>query len=127
MLSRVTQYISRAIKLTSILYYLERHVIWKKKGLFFKGLMLSRVMISVNFFVQVSAIAKAGPGVYIQYTRCTYMAYMYGVYCFSQNLKRFITSSAVTALEIEKYECLRLVKIYRMARENLQSNMWSRT
>ena len=46
------------------------------------------------------------------------MSYMYCVYCFLQNLKRVITSSAVTALEIKKYECLRLVEIYRMTHEN---------
>ena len=73
------------------------------------------------------AILKAGPGVYIRCTQCTYMAYIYGVYCFSQNLKRVIISSAVTALEIEKYECLRLVEIYRMTREKVESDMSSRT
>ena len=36
----------------------------------------------MNIVTRVSQICKAGPGVYIRYTQCTYMAYMYGVHAF---------------------------------------------
>ena len=61
-------------------------------------------------------IARDGPAVCIRHTRNRILTTIYDVNCFSLNLARVITSSAAVASEMEKYECLPLVEIYRMTR-----------